>query len=150
MQQHNNKKDQINYINFIKVYINKFEDENIILGGDFNFYMDRELDKQKYMTVKDNNPAFRQEMNVVLESLILTDCWRIQNPNSRRYTWHSRGKSSRLDYFFISEHLLNNINKCSIETGLHFDHSIVNLELNNKSNMGRSFWKFNNELLHDK
>ncbi len=132
------------------MYINKFENENIIIG-DVNFYMNPELDKQKCMTSKDNNPAFRQEMNMLLESLNLADCWRIQNPNSRRYTWHSRGKSSRLDYFFISEHLLNDINKCSFETGLHSDHSIVNLELhNNKSNKGRGFWKFNNDLLHDK
>ncbi len=124
---------------------------NIIIGGDFNFYMDHELDKQKNMTSKDNNPAFRQEMNALLESLNLADCWRIQNPNSQRYTWHSRGKSSRLDYFFISEHLLNDINKCSIETGLHSDHSIVNLERhNNKSNRVRGFRKFNNDLLHDK
>ena len=62
----------------------------------------------------------------------------------------SRGKSSRLDYIFISEHLLNDINKCSIQTGLHSDHSIVNLELNcDKLNRGRGFWKFNNNLLHD-
>ncbi len=29
------KKDQINFMNFIKSYINKFENENIIIGGDF-------------------------------------------------------------------------------------------------------------------
>ncbi len=76
------------------MYINKFENENIIIGRDFNFYMDPELDKQKHMNSKDNNPAFRQEMNALLESLNQADCWRIQNPNSRRYTWHSRGKLS--------------------------------------------------------
>ncbi len=77
------------------------------------------------------------------------DAWRVQNPNIRIYTWHSRGKSSRLDYFFISEHLLNEINKCSISTGLHSDHSIVNLELNrDKFNRGKGFWKFNSNLLY--
>ncbi len=44
--------------------------------------MDSELDKQKYMTSKDNNLAFRQEMNTLLEILNLVDCWRIQNLNS--------------------------------------------------------------------
>ncbi len=41
------KKDQIDFINFIKSHINNFDAEYIIIGGDFNFYMDPELDKQK-------------------------------------------------------------------------------------------------------
>ncbi len=97
-----------------------------------------------------HNPAYRQDIIALLESLNLADSWRIQNPKSRRYTWHSRGKLSRLDYNFISEHLLNDINKCSIQSELHSDHSIVNLELNNdKLNKGRVFRKFKNTLLHD-
>ncbi len=107
----------------------------------YNFYMDQELDKQKPMTSRDNNPAYWQDIIALLESLNLADSWRIQNPKTRRYTWHSRGKSSRLDYIFISEHLLKDINNCSIQSGLHSDHSIVNLELNSD--------KFNNTLLHD-
>ncbi len=53
------KKDQIDLINFIKSHINNFDTENIIIGEDFNFYMDPELDKQKTMTSRDNNPAYR-------------------------------------------------------------------------------------------
>ncbi len=73
MHQHNNiKKDQINFMHFIKLYINKFENENITIG-DFNFYMDPELDKQKNMISNDNNPAFRQEMNALTLALTLED-----------------------------------------------------------------------------
>ncbi len=142
--------DQINFINFIKKEINNFENENIIMGGDLNFYIDPDLDKQKNMTGKDINPVFRQEIKALLETINLADLLRIQNPNSSRYTWYSRGKASWLDYLFISETLLNDINQISIKTGLRSDHSIVNLELNsNKLNRGRFFWKFNNNLLHD-
>ncbi len=134
------KNDQINFINFIKKEINNFENENIIMGGHFNFYMDPDLDKQKNMTGKDINPVFRQEIKALLETINLADSWRIQNSNARRYTWHSRGKSARLDFLFISENLLNDINKILIKTGLHSDHSIVNLELNsNKLNRGNAF-----------
>ncbi len=34
------------------------------------------------MTSKDNNPAFRHEINALLESLKQADCWMIHNPNS--------------------------------------------------------------------
>ncbi len=75
---------------------------------------------------------------------------RALNPNSRRYTWHARGKSSRLDYLFISEHLLNDINECKINPGLSSDHSILSLELNPyKINRGKGLLKFNLKLLKD-
>ncbi len=51
--------------------------------------------------------------------MTLTDAWRDLNPNLRRYTWHSRGKLSRLDYWFISEHLLNNLTNYKILPGLY-------------------------------
>ncbi len=80
------KNDQINFINFIKKEINNFENENIIMGRDFNFYMDPDLDKQKNMKGKDINPVFRQEIKALVETINLADSWRIQNPNSSRYT----------------------------------------------------------------
>ncbi len=67
-------------------------------GGHFNFYINPELDKQKNMNSRDTNPIYRQEITALLENLNLADSWRVQNPNTRRYTWHSRGKSSRLDF----------------------------------------------------
>ncbi len=67
------KNDQINFINFIKKEINNVENENIIMGGDFNFYMDPDLDKQKHMTGKDINPVLRQEIKALLETINLDD-----------------------------------------------------------------------------
>ncbi len=43
-QQH--KKDQLDFIN-LKSQINKFDTENIIMGGEFYFYINPELDKPK-------------------------------------------------------------------------------------------------------
>ncbi len=101
------KKDQINFINFIKAYINKFEHENIIIGEDLNSYIDPELDKPKNMTSKDNNPAFRLKMNALLERLNLADCWRIQNLITLEDTPGILRESHRIltIFFYISEHL---------------------------------------------
>ncbi len=44
-QQH--EKDQLDFINFLKSRINKFDTENIITGGNFNFYINPDLDKQQ-------------------------------------------------------------------------------------------------------
>ncbi len=61
-----------------------------------------------------------------------------------------RGKSSRLDGWFISEHLLKEIESYKILQGLHSYHSILKIEIgNNKIPWGKGFWKFNNSLIHD-
>ncbi len=142
------KNDQINFVKMTKNLLNKFDHENIIIAGDFNFYINPKLDKIESMTNKHDNNIYHLEIETMLECFSLNDVQRTLNPTLRRYTWHARGKSSRLDYFFIREHLLNEINYCKINVGLHSDHSIICLELNtNKLNRGKGLWKFNTTLL---
>ncbi len=87
----------------------------------------------------------------MLESFNLIDSWRILYPDVRRYTWHARGLASRLDYLFISEHLLNVNNTVNINVRLFSDHSILqaSFEISSGQERGRGIWKFNNTLLHD-
>ncbi len=66
------EKDQLDFINFLKSRINKFDTENIITGGNFNFYINPDLDKQKNMNSRDTNPIYRQEIIALLESLKLS------------------------------------------------------------------------------
>jgi hypothetical protein len=102
------------------------------------------------MSNRGDNPVYRSEILALLDSVDLSDAWRTLFPISRRYTWHSRGKSSRLDYWFISENLLNELIDYKILPGLHSDHSILKITIgNNIINRGRGFWKFNSTLLHD-
>jgi exonuclease III len=144
------KLDQNNFILKIKNELAPFMNDNIVLGGDFNFYTNPKLDKLDSMSNKNDNPFYRAEVKVLLESMNLTDCFRDLHENLRRYTWHSRGKSSRLDYFFISEHLLNELYSYKIQPGLHSDHSILDLKIGNDTNLrGKGFWKFNISLLRD-
>ncbi len=77
------KKDQLDFINFLKSNINKFDTENIIMGSNFNFYINPELDKQKNMNSRETSPIYRQEITALLESLNLADAWRVQNHNKR-------------------------------------------------------------------
>ncbi len=147
-QQYRN--DQLNFIHMSRDILCKFENESIIATGDFNFYLDPKMDKSDSMSHKYDNCNYRTETQAMLDVFNFVDTWRALNPNSRRYTWHASGKSSRFDYLFISEHLLNDINKCKINPGLHSDHNILSLELNaNKINRGNVLWKFNIKLLKD-
>ncbi len=55
-----------------------------------------------------------------------------------------------MDYWFISDTLLNELETYRILPGLHSDHSILKINLGNEfHNRGKGFWKFNTTLLHD-
>ena len=73
------------------------------------------------------------------------------NPDKKFFTWHQGNKRSRLDYIFISEHLLNYVEDSGILPAIQSDHSRITLSLKtgNEATKGRGFWKFNSSLLHD-
>ncbi len=108
------KKEQIYFINSLKDKLSSLEQHNLLIGGDLNLYLDPKLDKQDSLSNKNDRPEFRREIVSLIESFSLVDCWRVINPKTQRYTWHARNKSSRLDSWLISEHLLNEIKKCNI------------------------------------
>ena len=70
----------------------------------------------------------------------------------KRYTWRQPTplKMSRLDFFLISEELLNFTTSTDILPGYRTDHSIVTAQFSlNDLPKGKSYWKFNNSLLKD-
>ncbi len=112
--------------------------------------MDPKLDTMDSMSNRSDNTIYRNELCALLDSMDLTDCFRNIYPNLRRYTWHSRGRSSRLDYWFISENLLNEHETYKILPGLHSDHSILKIYLGKElHNRGNGLWKFNTSLLYN-
>ena len=131
-------------------HLSSYEGENLLVGGDFNLYIDPKINKLDSMSNKNDNPTYRSDLISLLDSLNLEDAWRNFLPIACCYTWHARGKASRLDYFFISSHLLNDLTKFNILPGLFSDHSILYIAFNNhKDQRGREYWKFNANLLHD-
>ena len=70
------------------------------------------------------------------------------------YSWRRFNtiQQSRLDYFIISDSLTIKIIDVNIQPGYRSDHSIVTITLINPhiEPKIKSYWKFNNSLLHDK
>ncbi len=142
---------QLEFISKVKQQLALTENETILMGGDFNFYMSKSIDKVDSMSTFNDKSEYQEEVKTMLESFNLVDSWRVIYPDVRRYTWHARGLASRLDYLFISEHLLNVINAVDINPGLFSDHGILqaSFEISSGQDKGRGIWKFNNTLLHD-
>lgn len=125
--------------------------ELIILCGDWNVALEPRIDTFNYSHV--NNPQAREQIKQLMRDSNLVDIWRNVNENKRRYTWQQNTpeKKARLDFFLVTENVVNYTQSIKILPGYRTDHSMITLDLhlcNVKS--GRGYWKFNGSLLKDK
>ena len=137
------------FYKYFKTKIEEFENSHLILGGDYNVVQNFSLDTNNIQNR--NNPKSQEVINEIKEDLDLSDPWRVNNPDTRTYTWHnSRHQQSRLDYFLVSHDILQNIKKSSIKPGYRSDHSVVDIIIElDKQKKGPGIWKFNNSLLKE-
>lgn len=126
----------------------KYVSENVILGGDWNMVKDDWIDR---LPSKYNSTHLNSMLSDWCESLNLTDIWRQRNPCKRQYSWFKPDASakSRLDYWLITDNILNQISNCEILPAPLTDHCCVELNvsplpLTYKNN---GYWKFNSRLL---
>ena len=95
--------DNPNFYTNIKQKVSEFENDQVILCGDWNFVLDLDLDYNNYLHI--NNPKARKVILDYIEEENLLDVWRVSNEDSRRYTWrrlNSVIKQARLDFYLIS------------------------------------------------
>ena len=143
--------DNPDFFDHLKKVIDKLDTGSIILGGDWNTYLDFKLDT--YNHVQDKNQKARQKILELKQLLQLEDVFRIRNPQEKSFTWSSKTpvRMSRLDYYLCSTDILNQTEQCLIKHGYRSDHSLVTLGVSFSTNQrGRGYWKFNSSLLHDK
>lgn len=143
--------DQPSFFQSVLREMEEFQNPNAILVGDFNLIFDTELDRAG--TSEYNHPKSMELLTNYMEQSEMCDIWRIRNPTARKYTCHKRNSSSfsRIDMILISNSLAQNVNKIEIKPSFNSDHSLITMNCNFSQNArGRSFWKFNSSLLHDK
>ena len=129
-----------------------FENEHVIIYGDWNFVLDFDKDTNSYLHT--NIPRARQTVLNFIEENNFIDAWRVLNENERKFTWrrlHPIKEQSRLDYFIVSDPIFQNGLDADIIPGYRTDHSGIILKLKLQDNdRGRGYWKFNNSLLKDR
>ena len=121
-----------------------------VIEGDFNVALQPSLD------CSGGNTTLKESVKVLKDLLIqydLVDIWRVRNPKSKKFTWRQRKPiiQRRLDYWFISDLLQDDVAKIDIITSIKSDHSAIVIEVDSMADQprGPSFWKFNNSLLDD-
>jgi len=124
-------------------------EENIIMGGDFNCPLNINLDKKGGIQIPRRHVV--KSIEEIQDDFSLHDIRRIKNPNQQSFTW---GRCSpfvfcRLDYWLISEKLHDFVTNVDILPSIKSDHSAVFLELEEikENSRGPGYWKLNTTLL---
>ena len=140
---------------FAKIFdlIETIGNAQILLGGDWNVILNPFLDTRNYRNLN-NRQRSRKLILEKMDSLNLIDVFRTVYPDKKLYTWRRfhTTQQSRLDYFLISDSLTIKVVDIDIKPGYRSDHSLVHISLKNENIQEKikSYWKFNNSLLHDK
>ncbi len=118
-----NETDSAFFIHISKTLLEEI-DCPLVVGGDFNAFINPALDKSQYDTTA--NPSSKL-LNKFITELNLIDLWRIQNTKAKDFTFFSnRHKTfSRIDYIFLSPSLISSNSSVSILPILLSDHSAL-------------------------
>ena len=148
-------KEQIKFLDHLEQKISEIwsPEYTLVLGGDCNLIMDRNLD---YMGL---NIPVRSKFNETFEDFLskynLEDIWRNKNPSEKQFTYKQKQPlvQTRLDYWFVSSTLKQQVYSCDIVPSITPDHSGVILRFKSLVDayvLGKSYWKFNNSFCEDK
>ena len=122
-----------------------------MLGGDFNCILDANLDKIGGNLNK--GAVGSKTFKNILEQISLIDCFRHLFPKKRQVTWMRQNVGTRIDRLYISSLLKGMISDFETVPCSCSDHSCIVLNLKSLGNdavtFGKSYWKFNNDLLED-
>ena len=127
------------------------EEENIIIGGDFNCPPNPILDKRGGLLILRKSVVTTIEN--LQEELDLVDIWRVKNPERESFTWSQNSPMilCRLDYWLISNTLHDLVKITDIIPSIKTDHAAISLELvNDSKDIKRpGLWKMNCSILND-
>ena len=109
---------------------NKEEKVLRIIGGDFNLVLDKDWDKTggKYST----HEKAKDFLQSFMEEECMVDVWRVLHPEQKTATWKVLKPKPifvRIDFFLISEELIDNVKNAEIAPTYLSDHAILWLVL---------------------
>ena len=127
-------------LQLIDSFLQAFKCENVIMTGDFNTTL-QDLDCNG--NISSPHIARRKHLIPFLEKWDLEDVWRLQHPNTTRFTHHDKNSQSRrIDYFFSSVNVNAYISDCEIGNSYCSDHSPLATKLKFNDTLGRRSFCF--------
>ena len=152
----NKEKERRPFLDKLQTIFTNFDyGDFLIIGGDFNIVQDPKKDKfsnKAQLCKAEDDLKSRTTFKQFKEKHNLIDIWRLQNQNTKRYTWSQPNPSvkCRLDFFLITNNLLKFVKSSKILPSIRSDHSLIELNIRTEGpKRGPGTWKLNTSLLND-
>ena len=84
------KQDNPQFYNTLFQIISEFENDEIVMCGDWNFVIDPDRDYDNYLHI--NNPRSRQATLDYMAEHNILDIWRVMNENRKQFTWRRKNQ----------------------------------------------------------
>ena len=132
-------------------HIKNLDFDHLIIGGDFNFVLDNEMDAYQRLS---SHHRSRETIVKLMEEARLSDIWRELNPDKKKYTWKKskpRLLCSRLDWFLINSETSTCVESCDITPAINTDHSLISIVIRLDNQVrGPGTWRLNTLHLNDR
>jgi exonuclease III len=149
----------IDFFNNLTDILLENRDVNCVLGGDWNCTYSSSPPQENSDILNMHrlpNLTHSRKLKELCEQFDLVDPYRFLYPDSLEFTYVPRvagsSNKSRLDFFCISDSLLDSISDCAISDSLQnklFDHKACEMVFNNKPKWDRKFPAISNKDLED-
>lgn len=140
--------EQLENLDNIEAFLEDLTSTNIIVGGDFNCFLNPLLDRNSQLMAPSHTETYRSGIFSFAENWSLCDVWRQRNPGKTGYTFRRGSYASRLDFVLISNHLSELVSASGSKMLAHSDHAMVRVSIKpSQVRKGPGLWKFDNMLL---
>ena len=127
----NDTQAQVKFFSELKEHLERFQSENIIMGGDFNCPLS-ENDKEGGRDTSFKNNVI-EEIKSLISLVNLEDVWRSLHPKEKEFTWRTQDLKikCRLDLWLITKDFVQKslVQSCKIKYAPHCDHSLVKMTI---------------------
>ena len=120
--------DNPEFFNNVFQQILQMDNEDIIIGGDWNVALNPIIDTNQPSKVY--RQRSREQIIKFMSEHDMIDIYRCIHPEVRKYSWQRfNSTQSRIDYFLISEDLGLSIHGADITPGYRSDHSMLSVSI---------------------
>ena len=82
-------KEQRAFVNYVHDTLVNFIDKPMVIGGDWNIYIDSK--KDKFGGIEEVKSESSKELSNMIDHLGLIDIYRFLHPDGKHFTWHNKG-----------------------------------------------------------
>ena len=127
--------------------INSWIDDKLetFIGGDFNCTLNSYLDRRNCVNSRDLGKV---DLIRMMNSHNMEDIWRRRHPNDRTFSWRRGDKSSRIDYWLISDSLDGQLDMIEYTPCSLSDHNMCKMLIRtSETDHGPGIWKMNTSVV---